>query len=182
MTKQTTETTKKALRLRKRLKHNKPKFVRPESWRYVRLKENWRRPRGLDHKVRLSYAGWPPSARVGYRGPKAARGLHPSGRKDVLVYNVDDLKEIDPAIHAIRIAHAVGKRKRVQIITEARKKKIAILNLKVAREPIPEETELEEEKPAEKEEEKETETAEKPKQKEAKTKKRKKEAKENDRS
>jgi hypothetical protein len=98
------------------------------------------------------------------------------------VYNVDDLKEIDPAIHAIRIAHAVGKRKRVQIITEARKKKIAILNLKVAREPIPEETELEEEKPAEKEEEKETETAEKPKQKEAKTKKRKKEAKENDRS
>jgi len=178
MTKQTAETTKKALRLRRRLKHNKPKFARPESWRYVRLKESWRRPRGLDHKVRLSYKGWPPGARVGYRGPKIARGLHPSGHQEVLVYNIDDLKEIDPAVHAIRIAHAVGKRKRTQIITEARKKRITILNLKVAREPITEETEPEEEQPVEKEEKKETETAEKPKQKEVKAKKRKKEAKE----
>jgi large subunit ribosomal protein L32e len=178
MTKQTTEVTKKALRLRRRLKHRKPKFVRPESWRYVRLKENWRRPRGLDHKVRLSYAGWPPGVSVGYRGPKAARGLHPSGRKEVLVYNVADLKEIDPAIHAIRIAHAVGKRRRTQIIIEARKKKIAILNLKVAREPITEETEPEEEKPVEKEEEKKTEATEKAKPKEAKAKKRKKETEE----
>src|SRR5512136_2594226 len=89
-------TRKKALKIRKRIKKGKPKFVRPESWRYVRLKENWRNPKGLDHKVRLMYKGWPPAAGSGYGGPKKSRGLHPSGYTEVLVYNVEQLSQIDP--------------------------------------------------------------------------------------
>jgi large subunit ribosomal protein L32e len=179
MTEQTAKTAEKALRLRKRLKQKKPKFVRPESWRYVRLKESWRRPRGLDHKVRLKYDGWPPGVSVGYRGPKATRGLHPSGFREVLVHNAEELKNVDPKLQVIRIAHTVGKRNRTQIITEARKKKIRILNVKVAKEAIAEKEELtEEEKLEAKEEEKEIEEPEKPKQKGAKAKKQKEETKE----
>lgn len=114
---------------------------------------------------------------VGYRGPKVARGLHPSGYKEVLIYNAEGLEKIDQKTQAIRIAHTVGKRKRAKIITEARKRKITILNLKEAKEVVKEEKELvekkEEEKLEEKEETKEAET-EKPKQK--KTKKRKRRA------
>ena len=130
---------RKTLRIRASVKKSKPSFLRPESWRYTRLKESWRRPRGLDHKMRRKFKGWPATVNVGYRGPKAARELHPSGWREVLVYNTDELGQIDPKTQAIRIAHAVGKRKRIKIIAEARKRKMRILNLKQAKEPAEEE-------------------------------------------
>lgn len=171
----------KTLKLRERIKKKKPAFVRQESWRYIRLKENWRKPKGIDNKMRKKVKGWPATVNVGYRGPKAARGLHPSGYKEVLVYNTEDLKEIDPKTQAIRIAHTVGKRKRARILVEARKKKITILNLKEVKEEVKEEKvteEAEEKEEMEKEEaleeEKEAEEkkkTEKPKRKREKTRK-----------
>ena len=140
-----TVASEKTLRLRKRIKKRKPKFVRQESWKYIRLKENWRRPRGLDNKVRKRIKGWPPRVSVGYRGPKAARAFHPSGLEEILVYNVEDLTEIDPKTQAARIAHNVGKRKRARILTEAREKKIRVLNIGQAKETAKKEVEPTEE-------------------------------------
>ena len=126
------ETRKQAqeslLKLRARVKENKPKFRRQESWRYKRVKERWRRARGIDNKMRKRIKGWPKSPRVGYRGPKAARGLHPSGYVEVLVHNVDEVENVDPETQAIRIAHTVGARKRVEITARAQEKGIHILN------------------------------------------------------
>lgn len=119
----------KALRIREQIKRKRPDFVRQESWRYDRLKENWRRPKGLDNKMRQKKKGWPPTVNIGYRGPKAARGLHPSGYEEVLVYNVDEVAKVNPEAQAIRIAHTVGKRTRMLIIAEAKKRNIKILNL-----------------------------------------------------
>ncbi len=82
---------------------------------------------------------------AGYRGPKSARALHPSGFKEVLVYNPDCLKEIDPKIQAARIAHTVGKRKRAKILAEARDKKIVVLNQRQAKEAAEKEEEPSEE-------------------------------------
>ncbi len=141
-------TLQKALKLKTRMKKKKPKFVRQESWRYKRLKKNWRRPRGIDNKMRRKIKGWPPTVNVGYRGPKAARGLHASGYEEVLVYNSEELERVTPETQAIRIAHAVGKRKRVKILVDARRRKIKILNFKEARE---EKKNVEEEETAEKE-------------------------------
>jgi large subunit ribosomal protein L32e len=157
----------KALKARKRAKKKKPDFVRSESWRYAKLKESWRRPRGLDHKMRRKIKGWPPTVSVGYKGPKVARGLHPSGYKEVLVHNAKEISNIDPKTEAARIAHTVGKKKRVQIIAAAKKKKVFILNFK----PIKELVEKEEEKPEEAEE-KPTEKKQKPAEKEEKPKRR----------
>lgn len=166
--------SERALKPKARRRKKKPNFVRQESWKYVRLKENWRRPRGLDNKVRKRIKGWPPRVSSGYRGPKAARGVHPSGYEEILVYNTDYLKDINPKTQAVRIAHTVGKRKRIKILAEARKKKIVILNLKEARELAEEERgqaeEIEEEKSEKSEETMETE---KPKQEEKGKKRRK---------
>ncbi len=122
----------KALKLRKSAKRKKPKFLRPESWKYIRLKENWRNPQGLDNKVRMRVKGWPPKVSTGYRGPKIARGLHPSGYNEVIVYTPEQLGNIDSKTQAIRIGHTVGKRKKFRILGEARKRKLRVLNLKEA--------------------------------------------------
>jgi large subunit ribosomal protein L32e len=159
----------KALRLRAKVKKKKPDFVRQESWRYDRLKENWRRPKGIDNKMRRKIKGWPPTVNVGYRGPKAARGLHPSGYEEVLVYNIEDLKKVNPKTQAVRIAHTVGKKKRMQILQEAKKKKIVVLNLSEVKEEVKkasvEEEKTEKVKESEGKEEKAEEAAEKEKSK-----------------
>ena len=120
--------SRKLLRLRKRAKNKKPEFLRSESWRYSKMSESWRRPRGLDHKMRRKIKGWPPMVSTGYKGPKLARGLHPSGLREVLVHNVNETAAIDPKIQVARIAHTVGRKKRALIIAEARKNKLMILN------------------------------------------------------
>lgn len=116
------------LELRKRVKANKPDFVRQESWRYKRVKPNWRRPKGIDSKMRKQKKGWPKIVKVGYRGPRASRYLHPSGYYDKLVHNVNELKLLDPEKDAARIARTVGKRKRSGIIEQAREMNIKVLN------------------------------------------------------
>lgn len=122
------EEVRRALAIRKRLKRKKPDFVRQESWRYVRVKENWRRPRGIDSKMRKRVKGWPESPRIGYRGPKLARGLHPSGLREVLVFRVEELEPLNPEEHAVRISSRVGKLKRMQIFERAQELGLKVLN------------------------------------------------------
>jgi large subunit ribosomal protein L32e len=119
---------KELLQLRKKISDQRPDFKRQESWRYDRLAPNWRRPRGKDNKMRLQVSGVPRLVKIGYRGPKVARGLHPSGYNDILVFNVKDLSRVDKATDAIRIARTVGRRKRIEIVSEAKKMQIKVLN------------------------------------------------------
>src|SRR3989337_1050729 len=148
MTERKASLPQKALKARKRAKQKKPEFLRSESWRYSKLSESWRRPRGVDHKMRRKIKGWPPMVSTGYKGPKIARGLHPSGYWEVLVHNTKEVIAVDPKKQAARIAHTVGRKKRAQIIAEARAKKVVVLNAKEVKETVLEG----EEKPEEAEE------------------------------
>ena len=77
---------KEKLALRDQLSKSTPKFIRPESWRYKRLETTWRKPKGVDnHQRKQKSRGRPGLPKVGYRGPKITRGLHPSGFTDNLV-------------------------------------------------------------------------------------------------
>lgn len=78
--------------------------------------------------MRRGYKYRPNKVSVGYRGPKMARGLHPSGFKEVMVSNPADLDSMDPKTEAARISHGVGTRKRMQIIEKAEKLGIRVLN------------------------------------------------------
>ena len=114
--------------------HKKPKFRRQESWRFKRVTDKWRKPHGIDSKMRKKIKGWPASPTTGYRSPKKTRGIHPSGFIETRVTTVDDLIGIDPELQAIRIVRTVGGRKRVEILTRAEEKGIHVLNPRTTRE------------------------------------------------
>ncbi|MDQ3884596.1 MAG: 50S ribosomal protein L32e [Thermoproteota archaeon] len=116
------------LTAREKVAKRRPKFVRQESWRYDRLAENWRKPRGKDNKMRKQKSGMPAIVKIGYRGPRAARGLHPSGYTDNVIHNTAELAMLDPKKDAARIGHTVGKKKRIEIINKAAELGIKVLN------------------------------------------------------
>jgi large subunit ribosomal protein L32e len=116
------------LELRRSVAESRPAFVRPESWRYVRLHPEWRKPKGLDNKVRKSIRGWPRRVKVGYRGPAAVRNYHPSGHPEVLVQNTDELSRVVPGKEVVRIGGAVGARKRAAIMKRANELGLRIVN------------------------------------------------------
>ena len=121
--------TKEALDLRNSQSKSTPTFRRTEWFRYKRLsRSGWRRPKGMDNSQRknLKYRG--SKVRIGHGKISTARGLHPSGFKEVLVYNALDLDELNPASEAARIGATVGGRKREQIHLKADELGIRILN------------------------------------------------------
>ncbi len=148
MTKEEQETSaEKQFPKKDQSRRKKPKFRRQESWRYKRVTDVWRKPHGIDSKMRKKVKGWPPSPTTGYRSPKKTRGLHPSGFVETRVQTVEDLGGIDPELQAIRIARTVGGKKRVEILALAGEKGIHVLNPRTIREPeeFEEEGEIEEE-------------------------------------
>ncbi|MCL4356021.1 MAG: 50S ribosomal protein L32e [Nitrososphaerota archaeon] len=127
--KQTEENRLKSLvAKRKEVSDSRPAFVRQESWRYVRIHPEWRKPKGVDSKMRRQDKGWPPLVRVGYRGPAAARGLHPSGHFEVIVYRPGDLATLVPGRDVARIGGTVGAKKRATIIERATELGIRVVN------------------------------------------------------
>ncbi len=65
---------------------------------------------------------------MGYRSPAAVRGMTKKGYKPVSVSNKHDLEKIDPTKQVAVIRSSVGKKKRMEIITEAEKKQIRVMN------------------------------------------------------
>ena len=106
----------------------RPDFVRQESWRYVRIHPEWRKPKGVDNKVRRQDKGWPPLVRIGYRGPAASRGLHPSGHYEVIVYRPKDLDGLVPGRDVARIGGTVGAKKRAVMLERATELGIRVVN------------------------------------------------------
>lgn len=117
------------LRLRKQIKSRTPDFLREEWFRYKRISKNWRRPDGITSKMRRNFKYRPNKVRIGFRGPKETRGLHPSGFKEVIVSNVSDLEGVDPKIEAVRISSTVGTKKRIDIEKKAEELEVRILNV-----------------------------------------------------
>jgi len=114
--------------LRRRKQEGKPAFRRQDYHKKKRAPESWRRPRGTLSKQRRGFKSRGPKVESGYRTPKAVRGLHPSGFEEVRVHNTDDLEGVDGDREAVRIASAVGARKRERIEEEAEDRDIRVLN------------------------------------------------------
>ena len=114
--------------LAKKRREGKPAFKRQDYHMKKRTPESWRRPRGTLSKQRRGMKSRGPKVAPGFKSPKAARGLHPSGFEEVRVHNTDDLADIDGDTQAVRIASKVGARKRERIEEICEDEEIRVLN------------------------------------------------------
>lgn len=122
--------SKELLELRKRIKAKKPVFIRQDAHKKKRLAKNWRRPKGIQSKMRLKRKGYRRSVSKGFKSPREVRGLHKSGVEPVLISSPKELKVIEKGKQGVIISKGVGLRKRIEIAKEAEKAGIRVLNIK----------------------------------------------------
>jgi large subunit ribosomal protein L32e len=121
---------KKLLEVRKTIKDKKPEFKQQDFHKKKRLGDKWKRPRGLQSKMRHQFKGYHRIVKQGWRSPVEVRGLHQKGLEIVMVYNVSDLAKVKKD-QGVMIASNVGNKKRMEIIIKAEELKLTILNIKV---------------------------------------------------
>jgi large subunit ribosomal protein L32e len=114
--------------LTQRAREGKPAFNRQDHHKKKRVPSSWRKPRGDLSKQRQGIKGKGATVEAGFRTPTAVRGLHPSGFEEVRVHRPADLEDVDPDREAVRIASAVGGRKRERIEDVAAEREIRVLN------------------------------------------------------
>jgi large subunit ribosomal protein L32e len=123
-----TKEQKILLKKKNEVNRRRVEFHRQEWFRYKKFDDSWRRPRGKHSKLRTHLGYRPPVVGPGFRTPRAVRGLHPSGFREVLVHNVNELSKINPDLEGARIASQVGYKKRIDIEAEADNLGIHIFN------------------------------------------------------
>ena len=118
------------LKARKAKKAKKPHFYRQEWFRMGNQRKKWRKwrkPRGNQSKMRMHKASRGGRVQAGYGSPAAVRGLHPSGAREIIIHNVQQLG-IAGKDFAVSIAHGVGGKKRAEIMKAAGEMKLKVLN------------------------------------------------------
>ncbi|PIO76538.1 ribosomal protein L32 [Teladorsagia circumcincta] len=106
------------------------KFKRHESERYHRLKPNWRKPKGIDNRVRRRFRGMRAMPTIGFGSDRRTRFVLPCGYKKVLVRNVKDLDML--LMQSFRyigeVAHTVSAQSRKAIVERAAQLNIKLTN------------------------------------------------------
>jgi large subunit ribosomal protein L32e len=121
-------TDQRVLRIAQRKKKHMPQFRHEQAHRWIRVSDNWRKVRGIDSATREKRKGRIAMVSSGYRTPKAVRNLHPSLFVEVMVHRPSEVEDLDPEVHAVRIASTVGARKRQEILAAADAKLLRVLN------------------------------------------------------
>ncbi len=122
----------KLLAVRKQIKSRKPSFRRSQVNQFAKLRNNdaWRKPKGMGNKIRRNRRGQPSMPTVGYGSPSEVRGLGPLGLKEVIVSNLNDLKNINVKEEIIVISRRVGSKKKLELLKEIKSKKLSVANVK----------------------------------------------------
>ena len=114
------------------VKKRTQRFKRHQSDRFMRVDPSWRKPKGIDNRVRRRFRGTAPMPSIGYGSNKKTKYMMPSGHKAFLVNNVNDVELLlmHNRTFAAAIAHAVSSRKRIDIIARAKQLGVKVTNAK----------------------------------------------------
>jgi large subunit ribosomal protein L32e len=113
------------------VKKRTKKFARHQSDLFMRIRDSsWRKPKGIDGRVRRRFKGALPMPNVGYGSDKKTRNVHPNGFKSVVVSNVAELEMLmmHNRTYAATVAHSVSSRIRRDIVERAEQLAIKVTN------------------------------------------------------
>ncbi|KAK8580563.1 hypothetical protein V6N12_070829 [Hibiscus sabdariffa] len=119
---------------KKIVKKRVKQFKRPQSDRKISVKTNWRRPKGIDSRVRRKFKGCTLMPNIGYGSDKKTRHYLPNGFKKFVVHNVGELELLmmHNRTYCAEIAHDVSTKKRKEIVERAAQLDVVVTN-KLAR-------------------------------------------------
>lgn len=114
------------------VKKRTKRFHRHQSDTYMCLDPSWRKPKGIDNRVRRRFKGQMVMPSIGFGSNKKTRHMMPSGHKAFLVHNVKDVELLlmHSTTFAAEISHAVSSRKRIEIISRAKQLGVKVTNPK----------------------------------------------------
>ena len=75
------------------VKKRTKQFTRHQSDRYDKLKRNWRKPKGIDNRVRRKFKGQYKMPNIGYGSSKNTKHMLPTGFRKVLIHNIKVIKK-----------------------------------------------------------------------------------------
>merc|ERR1711877_45451 len=100
------------------VKKRTKKFTRHQSDRYNKLSRNWRKPKGIDNRVRRRFKGMYVMPNIGFGSAKNTRHMLPTGFRKVLVHNVKELEVLmmQNKKFCAKIAHGVSAKNRKVLV------------------------------------------------------------------
>ncbi|KAM6552243.1 hypothetical protein CsatB_002051 [Cannabis sativa] len=115
---------------KKIIKKRVKSFIRPQSDRKISVKESWRRPKGIDSRVRRKFKGVTLMPNIGYGTDKKTRHYLPNGFKKFVVNNVNELELLmmHNRTYCAEIAHNISTRKRKEIVERASQLDVVVTN------------------------------------------------------
>merc|ERR1712179_643361 len=112
------------------VKKKTTKFKRHQSDLFARVGESWRRPKGIDSRVRRKFKGKVLMPNIGYGSNKKTRHMLPDGFKKFLINNVSDLELLMMynRTYAAEVAHSASRKTREAILERAKVLDIKVTN------------------------------------------------------
>merc|ERR1711977_183068 len=106
------------------------KFKRHQSDIHARVDESWRRPKGIDSRVRRKFKGKVLMPNIGYGSNKKTRHMLPDGFKKFVINNVSDLELLMMynRTYAAEVASSVSRKTREAILERAKVLDIKVTN------------------------------------------------------
>ncbi|XP_045735230.1 large ribosomal subunit protein eL32-like [Mirounga angustirostris] len=114
------------------IKKRTKKFIQHQSDRYVKIKCNWQKPRGIDNRVHRRFKGQTLMPNIGYGSNKKTKHMLPSGFWKFLVHNVKELEVLLMCnkSYCAEIAHNVSSKNCKAIVGRAAQLAIRVTNPK----------------------------------------------------
>ena len=114
------------------VKKKKNTFNRFEHDRYERLDRSWRRPHGIDCRVRRRYRGTQRCPKIGYGSNKKTRNLLQNYKLKYVVHNMKELEclMMNNEKYCAEIARTVGAVLRKEMLKRSKELGITITNRK----------------------------------------------------
>ena len=120
---------KRLLEVRKSMKAKKPEFIMQDAHKKKELKWRWRRPQGSDSKMRVRRYGYRKMPSIGFKAPRAVRGLSSEGLIPVRIHTLHELQAVKKG-QGIMIGRTVGIRRKIELLSKAKEMNIPVLNIR----------------------------------------------------